>query len=124
MINMSLKSKCIPRTVHRLVAQAFILNPFNKPQVNHINGDKTDNRVENLEWATGSENILHAMKNGLINIYGERATTATLTNKEVVEIKEMLGTKKHTYKYIGNNFNTSSAVIGQIARGETWRNIF
>lgn len=64
LINFSKNSIKYTLRVHILIAQAFIPNPKNKPQVNHKKGIKTDNRISQLEWATASENGLHAYKNG------------------------------------------------------------
>jgi hypothetical protein len=65
MVGLSKKGKNKPHRVHRLLATAFIPNPENKPTINHINGIKDDNRLENIEWHTYSENNIHAIQTGL-----------------------------------------------------------
>ena len=75
--------------VHRLVAEAFLENIENKPQVNHIDGNPSNNNLVNLEWATASENIVHAFDNGLIKIKsGLENALFKLTYDQVLFIKE------------------------------------
>lgn len=64
-VNLSIDRKKINRLVHRLVAEAFIPNPEHKAEVNHIDGDKHNNCVDNLEWTTHYENVDHADRTGL-----------------------------------------------------------
>lgn len=106
------------KSLHRLIAQAFIPNPENKPEVNHKNGIKVDNRIENLEWVTRSENQLHSCRVLGLGI-GEKAGGAKLTNSDVSLIRTLVN-KDISYNSIAKEFGVSGSAIGFIARGKTW----
>lgn len=106
--------------IHREVARVFIPNPDNKPQVNHKNGIKTDNGVENLEWATRSENQLHAVRTGLRKIYTlEDSAASKLTNVQVIVIREAIRAG-HKQKAIAKYFGLNQSTISLIKSGKNW----
>lgn len=117
--------------VHRLVAKTFLLNTnLNKIQVNHKNGIKSDNRVENLEWVTPKENIIHSIKTGLkknfktSNHNGENNPNSKLTKNEVIEIIrcKLNGLPiKYVYEQFKNKISFSG--LEQIWYGYKWKNI-
>jgi len=109
------------KSVHQLVAQAFIPNPENKPQINHKNGIPSDNRVGNLEWATAYENMQHAWKTKLIDNFGERNPLAKL-NTEKVRLIRIL---QHTIDRptLARLFGVDISNIGYVVKGITWKHV-
>ena len=107
--------------VHRMVAIAFISNPENKPFVNHIDGNKHNNNVENLEWCTASENSIHAIATGLSPI-GSQKTLAKITEKDVLEIQALFEAGKADFE-IAIQFGVTSGVISAIRLGKTWKHV-
>ena len=107
--------------VYWAVAKAFIPNPENKKEINHINGIKTDNRVENLEWVTHKENMQHAILTGLINNRGENHKSAKLKNVDVIKIRELLVNGLSQYK-IAKMYNVHRSTIMHIKnRKYSWK---
>jgi len=109
--------------IHRLVAQNFIENPENKPQVNHIDCVKTNNHVNNLEWTSAKENVSHAWNNGLYNCHvGQNHHNSRLSNTQVKEIKTLLK-EGVTQSYISKLYNISEKHVSKINVGYIWRHI-
>lgn len=108
--------------IHRLIAAAFMPNPENKPFINHKNGIKTDNRIENLEWCTGSENVQHAFNIGLKKgMKGSKHPKANITEEQAKSIK--YGHKGLNQLQIAKIYNISNVTVSHIRRGRTWTHI-
>ena len=107
--------------VHRLVAMLFIPNPENKPQVNHIDGDKTNNCVENLEWVTNSENREHAVENNLI-AKGDRLSKKLTSEMAEAIRQEYIPRSKDRNQYsLAAKYGVSHALIMKIINGKCWK---
>lgn len=113
--------------IHRLLAKIFIPNPQNKLYINHIDGNKSNNSIENLEWVTSSENALHASNNGLREkqkqIAGQYSIMhfRKLTDSQVDEAKRIYANGEADQVKLGKKYNVSSATICRAINGKTYK---
>ena len=124
-VELHLNKKIKKFFVHRLVAEYFVENPLNKEQVNHIDGNKLNNNMNNLEWVTNQENRNHAIKNNLTkNLCGEEAPWSKLTKKDVIFIRSEYD-KKETFnaKKLSKKFKVSTSQILLVAKRKSWKNV-
>lgn len=106
--------------VHRIVAELFIPNPLNRPQVNHIDANPSNNCVNNLEWCNQSENIIHAHKLGRMG--GTKSGLSKYTEEDVltIRLKYALG---YSFQDLGREYNRRSSVMKNIVTGSSFKNI-
>ncbi len=113
------------KLIHRLVAQIYIPNPENKPQVNHLNGIKTDNRISNLSWCTAKENDIHAREIGLMDNsspHGEKNGMAKLTQEQINEIRQNHIPANGIFKRKPwKKYKISTTQYYRIIRKENWK---
>lgn len=112
--------------VHRLVAGAFIPNPDGKTEVNHIDGDKKNNRIENLEWVTHDENVQHSFEIGLRNkkeIKEPKQSSSKLTKELAQQIRceYKRNVRGRGYKALAKKYHVSTPSIKDVVHNITWK---
>lgn len=125
-LRLSYCGKDVTMRVHRLVAEAFIPNSNNKETVNHKDGNKLNNCVDNLEWADRSEQMYHAYKLSLKkSVQGAENTQSKLTDEQVKEIRKsyVRYSKEFGTVALAKKFNVTNRVIGLIVRNLSYKNV-
>ena len=121
-IHLCKKGKSKNFLMHRLIAQAFIPNPFNKPHINHINGVKTDNSIKNLEWCTASENERHSRDFGLNPNIGQTHHQAKLKEEDIYKIRSLYK-QGELLKNIACLFGITKTHACKIGKHKAWTHI-
>lgn len=111
-------------TLHRLIAEAFIPKIEGENIINHIDGNKLNNSIDNLEWCTYSENNKHAYDTGL-NLKGEKHGRSKFTSKTIKEIRQIYIKGNHIYgaRGLARRFNMSKTNILDIVNNKIWKDV-
>lgn len=108
-------------TIHRIIAKTFIPNIYNKPFINHINGIKTDNNINNIEWCTASENIIHGFKIGLIKRNkNEKSKSSKLSWDIVSQIRLIKNRDKISNRKLAKQYGVCHTLINKIINNTKW----
>jgi hypothetical protein len=114
------------KSLNRLVAECYIPNPSNLPEVNHNDGNKINNNVSNLYWCTTSQNVQHAFDTGLkISVKGEKHAKSILTEQQIIWIRNnyIPRDKEFGCRPLSKKFNVSGSSIYQIINNRTWKHL-
>lgn len=113
-------NKAVLKAKHRIVAERFCSNPYNKLYVNHKDGYKENNHPDNLEWVTSKENTVHAIENGLIYTIGEKSHFSTINEETAHKICKLIE-KGIKLKDISKLLNVGYDCVKKINSGKTWK---
>ena len=118
------RRKCSVRLVHRLVSYAFLPNPDGLPELNHIDGNKENNSVDNLEWCTRAHNVQHAWKTGLCegNLVGLKNGRHILDEDDVRQIRLMYNNGVNRYQ-IAKQYGIGWTTVDHVIKGHTWTHV-
>jgi hypothetical protein len=109
--------------LHRLIALAFIPNPDNKPQVNHIDSNRKNNDLSNLEWVSCSENVKHGYELGRASNKGSKNGFSVLNEDDVLAIRKRRSEDNLSYQTLANLYNVSYGCIAGIIQRKNWTHI-
>lgn len=121
-VQLNIEGKRKGYLIHRLIAEYFIPNPKNKPFINHIDSNRLNNVLSNLEWCTHQENVIHSYKQGFSSNTGSKNGFSKLNEELVKEIR-----KRHslgeTNKQIAKNIGVSENCIQQVTKRINWKHV-
>tara|TARA_R110000737_G_C14376353_1_gene449735 strand:+ start:168 stop:692 length:525 start_codon:yes stop_codon:yes gene_type:complete len=119
-LGLTKNGKCKTCKVHRLVSETFIPNIEGKKEVNHLDGNKANNILSNLEWCTPSENVQHAYDTGLkVAPKGENNTNSKFNNQDILDIRA----SNDLHRVIAERYNVTRPTISSIKSRKTWKHI-